>query len=281
MNRTKRAFTLIELLVVIAIIAILAAILFPVFAQAKEAAKTTAGLSNIKQAGLGALMYANDYDDKIPRLDNNGSCYYGENPCRTPDWGNATTTGDRPMFANAFQPYVKNWDMMYSPIMGKTDWRSAVTNYTNGGINWGGPYDKAKEDVYYGIVGQYAVNILLIEIWGIKSNLGDIQRPADIIMLAESVWDASGGPITYSIGNTGVWPAKQGAQCQNLGFPGWVWYINRAKARGGSVANMQSGLANICYADGHSKALKYGEAERCDFNASSNVWVWTRWDPRY
>ena len=62
----KKAFTLIELLVVIAIIAILAAILFPVFAQAKAAAKKTADLSNLKQDGLAALMYANDADDIMP-----------------------------------------------------------------------------------------------------------------------------------------------------------------------------------------------------------------------
>jgi len=59
----KRAFTLIELLVVIAIIAILAAILFPVFAQAKEAAKRTVCLSNTKQAVLSYVMYTGDYDD--------------------------------------------------------------------------------------------------------------------------------------------------------------------------------------------------------------------------
>lgn len=59
----KRAFTLIELLVVIAIIAILAAILFPVFAQAKEAAKASVCLSNLKQLGLAEGMYANDNDD--------------------------------------------------------------------------------------------------------------------------------------------------------------------------------------------------------------------------
>jgi len=66
----KKAFTLIELLVVIAIIAILAAILFPVFAQAKEAAKKTQALSNMKQLGLGLVMYANDYDDFYPRCQN-------------------------------------------------------------------------------------------------------------------------------------------------------------------------------------------------------------------
>lgn len=63
----RSAFTLIELLVVIAIIAILAAILFPVFAQAKMAAKKTAGLSGIKQIALGTMMYQSDYDDTFAR----------------------------------------------------------------------------------------------------------------------------------------------------------------------------------------------------------------------
>jgi prepilin-type N-terminal cleavage/methylation domain-containing protein len=64
MTQRRRAFTLIELLVVIAIIAILAAILFPVFAQAKVAAKKTQSLSNIKQLALGTIMYSADYDDQ-------------------------------------------------------------------------------------------------------------------------------------------------------------------------------------------------------------------------
>jgi len=91
---TKRAFTLIELLVVIAIIAILAAILFPVFAQAKLAAKKTASLSNIKQIELAAQMYSNDYDDVVPLA-------YETNTYST--WG------------ADIQPYVKNWDLFFSP----------------------------------------------------------------------------------------------------------------------------------------------------------------------
>src|SRR5690606_14073104 len=63
----KRGFTLIELLVVIAIIAILAAILFPVFARARENARRTSCLSNLKQIGLGVMQYVQDYDEMYPR----------------------------------------------------------------------------------------------------------------------------------------------------------------------------------------------------------------------
>ena len=66
----KKAFTLIELLVVIAIIAILAAILFPVFARARENARKAACMSNLKQIGLGVMMYVQDYDEKYPIANN-------------------------------------------------------------------------------------------------------------------------------------------------------------------------------------------------------------------
>src|SRR5688500_12661612 len=119
----KRAFTLIELLVVIAIIAILAAILFPVFAQAKEAAKKTSCLSNSKQIGTASQIYLADYDDVygITR----GSLPNGTNQAMTwiPDKFLLETTysahPERGVYAsywgNTLEPYMKNWDLWSCP----------------------------------------------------------------------------------------------------------------------------------------------------------------------
>ena len=74
--QSRPAFTLIELLVVVAIIAILAAILFPVFAQAREKARQTSCLSNVKQIGMAALMYADDYDETLPPWQVSGLLYW-------------------------------------------------------------------------------------------------------------------------------------------------------------------------------------------------------------
>ncbi|HVT11771.1 MAG TPA: prepilin-type N-terminal cleavage/methylation domain-containing protein [Fimbriimonadaceae bacterium] len=109
--RRLRAFTLIELLVVIAIIAILAAILFPVFARAKESAKKIACLSNEKQLGLATTMYMNDYDDRVyfyastrnPSASRTGAILpsgASVHPCR---------------WFNALAPYVKNQGVFVSP----------------------------------------------------------------------------------------------------------------------------------------------------------------------
>ncbi len=94
-DHSKKGFTLIELLVVIAIIAILAAILFPVFAQAKAAAKNSADISNLKQSGLACMMYSTDYDDLFPyALDN--------------AWNNS--------WSLITQPYIKNYGVYRSPF---------------------------------------------------------------------------------------------------------------------------------------------------------------------
>jgi prepilin-type N-terminal cleavage/methylation domain-containing protein len=99
----KRAFTLIELLVVIAIIAILAAILFPVFAQAKEAAKRTACLSNARQIALSQKMYSGDSDDTLPIFH-----AYNPNPAPWTDGHLGTET--------LLLPYCKSRDVFRSPI---------------------------------------------------------------------------------------------------------------------------------------------------------------------
>jgi len=131
----KSAFTLIELLVVIAIIAILAAILFPVFAQAKVAAKGAADLSNVKQLSLGHVMYSNDYDDLSPTAFGKDCDNQWDADSRIAEpatWSseanagynasNDTCSGDGKRVKaslvsapNTLYPYTKNWTLMAMP----------------------------------------------------------------------------------------------------------------------------------------------------------------------
>jgi len=132
-KRTQSGFTLIELLVVIAIIAILAAILFPVFARAREQARKTSCLSNMKQIGLAALMYVQDYDETWP-------CMYLEAARQIPDDiysevynGHAPIADDATAqyvrtssYMAQFMPYIKNAGLFGCPSDPGVDTRIVV-----------------------------------------------------------------------------------------------------------------------------------------------------------
>lgn len=100
---TRRGFTLIELLVVIAIIAILAAILFPVFAKAREKARQSSCLNNLKQIGVAFLQYSQDYDERFPKGDSAA-------------WGDGAWPGyPHGGYVDAIYPYVKNVQVFVCP----------------------------------------------------------------------------------------------------------------------------------------------------------------------
>jgi prepilin-type N-terminal cleavage/methylation domain-containing protein/prepilin-type processing-associated H-X9-DG protein len=291
------AFTLIELLVVIAIIAIAAAILFPVFAHARGSARAATCLSNTRQTVLAALMYAQDYDETLPRLDNNGICSgWNETPCSLPDWATPGTDPNVPpaMFWNVIQPYMHNQPIGYCPEIGKTDWRAVIANgaaiFDPWGIARWGPYDPRLEEKghYYGALAQMAVNILLIEPvpasadwpWGTRCQLAPIVRPAETVMLVgDSVWDNDLG-ARLGLGNSQVWPNTPGSACPDAG-QGFTWYVHSpAKGRYGSREAIESGFANAAFCDGHVKAFRKPELERCVQvqSGESKVWIHWYWD---
>jgi len=103
-------FTLIELLIVVAIIAILAAILLPVFAQARSKARQASGTSNARQVSLAILMYTQDFDERFPRAGSDCLILDGiENACGATSWPNVSA------------PYIKNAGVFTSPGDGSTN----------------------------------------------------------------------------------------------------------------------------------------------------------------
>jgi prepilin-type N-terminal cleavage/methylation domain-containing protein/prepilin-type processing-associated H-X9-DG protein len=152
--RSHRGFTLIELLVVIAIIAILASILFPVFARAREKARQTSCLSNVKQLGLAILMYSQDYDETYPLY------YTGTWAAGSSSW-RATTV-----------PYIRNAQIFQCP-----SYRPPAPTFTGVGSDFGqnGGYGSnfAHEDAFSPITTG-----------GVAE--GAVQTPASTVLLSEA-----------------------------------------------------------------------------------------------
>jgi prepilin-type N-terminal cleavage/methylation domain-containing protein/prepilin-type processing-associated H-X9-DG protein len=175
-NQRKNGFTLIELLVVIAIIAILAAILFPVFARARENARRTSCMSNLKQIGLGTMQYIQDYDEryvpafqKVPGTNDPatqtdpsmpGAQFYSR-------YGSAA--GYRISWMDLIFPYVKSIDLFKCP--------SYTRGLDNGHRN--PPY--GYNSVFYSVSANYTG----VHPWLTSMHMSAVKRPAEIVMFLD------------------------------------------------------------------------------------------------
>jgi prepilin-type N-terminal cleavage/methylation domain-containing protein len=205
----KSAFTLIELLVVIAIIAILAAILFPVFAQAKAAAKKTMCLSNTKQTSTGLQMYMGDFEDVFP--------VWTANACGTQPVINGGGSFDTGYMYNALiQPYIKNG---IDPKTGKLDgvWECPSIKSQLSGISNTFAYN------YYGLGG--TSNCVGTPLGAQYAPFNDGQyayaaRASSVAKMAETYVFADGAQLmrppayidangTAAVNNVGVWGSHQ------------------------------------------------------------------------
>ncbi|HEU4753118.1 MAG TPA: DUF1559 domain-containing protein [Armatimonadota bacterium] len=228
----RRGFTLIELLVVIAIIAILAAILFPVFAQAREAARKATCQSNLKQVGSALMMYIQDYDEMFPQPGGGGYGSYGQFFITPPTAdGNPNPSLARlANWANVIQPYTKNFQVLSCPSL--VDWPLFGTNFN--------PALKIN----------YTYNRLLA--W---RSIASVPAPASVFMVVEG-WGNQGVVGAAGSGNPSVEdpaygpnkPYTYGMSCgMFVGFGGQPFP---------KYDKIHSGVLNHLYVDGHVKALK-------------------------
>ncbi len=170
-SRGRSAFTLIELLVVIAIIAILAAILFPVFARARENARRSSCQSNLKQIGLGMLQYSQDYDEK----------YLGQNIT-----GTASTNIH---FGYLLQPYLKSKQIFMCPSATGTELALTTANYGGGTTDHVWTADAATQGGEF--KGSYAMNQAFY-LTGPLS-LAEVTKPSETGLFFDAAWPESSG----------------------------------------------------------------------------------------
>lgn len=295
----KRAFTLIELLVVIAIIAILAAILFPVFAQAKLAAKKTADLSNQKQLGLGAMMYCADADDYFPRGDYRLTTRQS--------WAPVT-------WRELIGPYIKNGISMYgylstdnvtpSPLADKGIWIPPTvpdTMRNTYGAHFGlFPSTQAAVDNKWSGADQDGVGNPTQQPGMPSTSQTQLAHAATTLMITttgynpdwksanpymQSGWWFWGGAGANIKGLTIPAEWDKDSTTQNFGaYPGNLDGPNASLPR-----FRYSGGLNVAYADGHAKFKKKGALSWCsdmfiagsqfDFSGSDQSWLFGAGNP--
>lgn len=228
--QVKRGFTLIELLVVIAIIAILAAILFPVFGQAKEAAKKSACLSNMKQMGTSFALYLGDSDGIYPTCDNDKAKITGQPP--DPETPDADGPAERDWHI-VLQPYVKNFDIMRCG--------SDASNR---------PRDPKNPDL---VTAKEYVSSYTVNGWA-EYELAEsaVTKPANWVLLAERN-NVARGPKTWWMFYWWTW---QGTSPK-------VWPPSLSpdptpKAAEEVALDRHAKVPNWLFGDGHSKASKLG-----------------------
>lgn len=223
----RTAFTLIELLVVIAIIAILAAILFPVFAQARESARTTSCLSNVKQIGTAVYMYTQDYDEQYPH------CDYSL-PATSPSPLNPDANGGFARRVNHYKweawlvPYIKNVQIMFCPSRKRDEVAWAV----NGEIKNGYALHLAITGASNGLIDRPAFT---------GGGLPGVVTPAETFIVME-LWNQVS--YSYITPDNRLWPAALRES--------WEPYLKPGGAIDKKSAAHKDGF-NFAFADGHAK----------------------------